>query len=126
MPNKPIQRTDQQNKALHLYFEMLAEELNSGGLTVQMVMKEKMELDWTKIMVKELLWKSTQKTLLGTQSTKDLAKQEDIDTVYDHLNRHLSEKFGVHVPFPSHEVGYWDKAPLIHEKTEKTKIPKVS
>lgn len=94
-----------------MYFRLLAEELNSAGYTVQLVLKEKMDLDWTPDSVKELLWRPAQKAILKKKSTKQLEKQKDIDTVFDHLNRHLSEKFGLSVQFPSHELNYWDSAP---------------
>ena len=106
------QRTGQQNKALHKYFELLADALNEAGFTVQLVLKEKVELDWNERSVKELLWRTAQQALLGKVSTTDLDKQEDISLIYDHLNRHLSTKFGLHVPFPSNEPGYWETAPL--------------
>lgn len=105
-------RTNQQNKALHVFFTLLAQELNESGQSVQLVLKEKMELIWTPSMVKELLWRPAQRAILKKKSTKDLKKQEEIDLIYDHLNRHLGEKFGVHVDFPSHEIGYADRAPL--------------
>jgi hypothetical protein len=112
-----MKRTGQQNRALHLYYTLLAQELNNAGYTVQLVLKEKMELDWTPDMVKELLWRPAQQAILEKKSTTELEKQQDIDTVYSHLNRHLSEKFGLHVPFPSHEIGYWESAPLGGDNT---------
>ena len=105
-------RTEQQNRALHLYFEQVAEALNDGGYTVQFVLKEKVEVDWDKDMVKDLLWRTAQQAILKKVSTTELAKQEDIDKVYDHLNRHLGEKFGIHVEWPTSIPGYWDSAPL--------------
>ena len=39
-------------------------------------------------------------------------KQEDIDKVYDHLNRNLGEKFCIHVEWPTNIPGYWETAPL--------------
>ena len=96
----PKPRTPTQNNALHLYFELLAEELNQAGYTVQLVLKEKMDLDWDKEKIKELLWRPAQHAILGKKSTTELSKQMDIDRVYDHLNRHISEKFGIHVGFP--------------------------
>lgn len=93
--------TDQQRKALHLWFTMVANELNASGNTVQLVLKEKMDIDWSKELVKELLWRTAQKAILGKHSTTELDKQMEIDQVWEHLNRHLGEKFGVHVPFPS-------------------------
>jgi hypothetical protein len=111
-----IKRTQTQNKALHKYFELLAQALNEAGYTVQLVLKEKMELDWDKDMVKDLLWRSAQQAILRKRSTMELNKQQDIDKVYEHLNRHMAEKFGLHVPFPSMEYGYYEKgAPLLSE-----------
>lgn len=111
---KPVEkpRTSQQNNALHLYYDLLAKELNGAGFTVQLVLKEKIDLDWTPSMVKELLWRTAQKALTSKDSTTELNKQEEITLIYEHLNRHISEKFGVHVPFPSietapPEMGYY-------------------
>lgn len=98
---KPKQRTLPQNNALHLYFMWLATELNLAGYTVQLVLKEKMDLDFTPEMVKELLWRPAQRAILKKKSTTELHKIEEIDKVYEHLNRHLGEKFKIHVPFPT-------------------------
>lgn len=94
-------RTVQQNRALHLYFFNLALELNLAGLTIQEVVKHKMEMDWTPESVKEILWRPAQKRLLGKKSTTKLMKHQEITLVWEHLNRHLSEKLGIYVPFPS-------------------------
>lgn len=96
-------RSDQQNRALHLWYGMVADELNDAGYTVQKVLKHKLELSWTPELVKEILWRSAQKRLLNVQSTTELKKVGDIDSIYDHLNRHLSEKFFISVPFPFDE-----------------------
>jgi hypothetical protein len=96
-------RTDTQNKALHLYFTHLAEELNSAGYTVQLVLKEKIDLDWTPEMIKELLWRPAQIAITGKKSTTTLDKVENITQIYEHLNRHVSEKFGLFVDFPHDE-----------------------
>lgn len=97
------QRTFSQNSALHLWFDLLANELNEAGYTVQLVLKEKVDLDWDGSKVKELLWRPAQKAILGKNSTTELSKIEDIDKVFDHLNRHISERFGLSVQFPSQE-----------------------
>jgi len=102
-PHVPKKRTEAQNAALHLYFTWLATELNLAGYTVQLVLKEKMDLDFTPEMVKELLWRPAQEAITKKKSTTELNKQEEIDVIFEHLNRHLGEKFGVHVPFPTDE-----------------------
>lgn len=94
-------RTQQQNSALHLWFKLLADEMNQAGYTVQLVLAQKMDLDWDKDKVKGLLWRPAQQAILKKKSTTELSKIEDIDKVWEHLNRHIGEKFGLHVPFPS-------------------------
>jgi len=97
------QRSEKQNKSIHLYFSHIAEELNNAGYTVQLVLKEKVDLEWDATKVKELLWRPAQKAITGKKSTIDLRKTGEIDYIYDHLNRHLAEKFHIHVPFPTQE-----------------------
>lgn len=95
------QRTAQQNKALHLFFEHVAKALNDAGLDMRKVMKPTVEIPWMKETVKEYLWRTVQDWQLGKKSTTELTKQE-VDKVYETLNAHLG-KLGVHVPFPSEE-----------------------
>jgi len=99
MVDKP--RTSQQNRALHLWFQQVADELNGGGYNVQLVIKEQLDVDWTGELVKELLWRMVMIAVVGKRSTTELKKHEEIDTIYDTLNRHLGEKFGIHVAFPN-------------------------
>jgi hypothetical protein len=96
------QRTLQQNKALHLYFTQLAEELNDAGLDMRKTLKPEVDIPWTPENVKNHLWRPIQEAQLGKESTTKLSKK-DVDKVYETLNRHLGEKLGVHVPFPSDE-----------------------
>jgi hypothetical protein len=94
-------RTSDQNKALHKYFDLLATGLNEAGLTVQMVLQKKVELDWTPNLIKEMLWRDIQIRLFGKTSTKELDKVSDINLVHETLTRHLGEKFGFENPeFP--------------------------
>lgn len=102
--------TRQQQKALHKYFELLAKELNGAGYTVQLFLKHAIDLDFDKSTVKELIWRPLQKALVQKGSTTELDKVSEIDLIYDHLNRHLGEKFGIHVPWPHYENK--DIAPL--------------
>lgn len=95
-------RTLKQNSALHLYYTHLAETLNGAGLDMRLVLKPEIDIPWTPETVKEHLWRPIQKGFLGIESTTDLTTK-NIDMVYDVLNRHLGQKFGVSVPFPSEE-----------------------
>lgn len=96
------QRTDQQNKSLHLWFSRVADELNSAGLDMRTVLKPGVSIPWTSKNIKEYLFRPIMQAQLGKDSTTELTTKE-IDQVFDVINRHLGEKFGVHVPFPSEE-----------------------
>lgn len=93
-------RTLTQNRALHKYFGLLAEELNKGGLSVVKTLK--VDVEWTPDSVKELLWRPIMEAVLDKKSTTQLNKDE-ITKVYDTLNLALSNKFGFSIEFPSKE-----------------------
>ena len=97
-------RTDQQNKAIHLYFTQVAEALNDAGLTLEKVVKNfKMEHEWSSVTVKELLWREAQKYAVNKYSTTELDKFEEIEKVYDIVNRFLASIGVESIPFPSVE-----------------------
>ena len=93
-------RTTTQNRALHKYFSLLANELNTAGLTISKMIK--VEVEWSPHTVKELLWKPVQMALLNKDSTTKLTKDE-VSKVYDTLNLALGQKKGISVPFPSQD-----------------------
>ena len=95
-------RTLSQNAALHLYCERLAEALNNAGYDMKRTLKEDVEIPWTKEMAKEYLWRPIQKVMTGEESTTEMNTVEPSE-IYEVLNRHIAEKFGVSVPWPSHE-----------------------
>lgn len=94
------QRTLQQNKALHKYFELLADALNDSGLDMKKVIT--VDVPWSADTVKQWLWKPVQKAQLLKESTTELTTAE-VDKVYETVNRLMAEKFDLHVPFPSDE-----------------------
>ena len=97
------QRTIQQNKALHKYFELIAEELNSAGYDMKKVLKPGVEIPWSRETVKEYLWRPLQEAYLLKPSTTKLNTKE-IDKIIDILTKHLGEKLGIELPdFPSIE-----------------------
>ncbi|HEB13358.1 MAG TPA: hypothetical protein ENI13_00075 [candidate division CPR3 bacterium] len=102
LPLKEKQRTIQQNKALHVLYELYAEALNEAGLDMREVLDESVDIPWSKDTVKNYLWRPIQKTQLEKSSTTELTTK-DIDKVFETLNRYLGEKHGLHVPFPSIE-----------------------
>jgi hypothetical protein len=96
-------RTAQQNKALHLYFQLVAEALNAAGLDIRTTLTSyDAEIAWTKTMVKELLWRPLMEIQLGKSSTAEMDTM-DIDIVYDTVNAFLA-KHGIHEDFPAKEI----------------------
>lgn len=100
-------RTEKQNNALHLYYRRVAEALNDAGLDMKVVLKPEIDIPWTEESVKKFLWKPVQEIYLAKKSTTEL-ETEDINKVYDILTRHIGEKFGIFVKFPSIEDHHED------------------
>ena len=100
--NEYKQRTLAQNRALHVLFRLLAEELNEKGLDMRKTLKPEVDIPWSTNSVKEYLWKPIQQAQLGKESTAELTTKE-IDEVFDTINKHLGERLSVHIPFPSIE-----------------------
>jgi len=94
-------RTLRQNNALHLYFGLLADAFNEAGLDMKAVLTT-VDIPWTTASVKEYIWKPIQKLQLQKSSTTELTTK-DIDKVFDTINRHISQKFGITEAFPSIE-----------------------
>ena len=110
METLPKQRTSQQNRALHKFYSLLSDELNTKGLDVRKVVKVGYSIWWTPQMVKEIIWRPFQKVKYGTDSTTFLKKQEQIDAIHEDIMRNLGEKFGVdYIDFPVDEQKQWEK-----------------
>ncbi len=92
-----------QNKSLHLYFTHLADELNNSGYSVIKTLRHDIDIDWTPTLIKELIWKTVQKASYDKKSTRDLTSGE-LQIIWETINRHMGQKFGIHVPFPSLEA----------------------
>jgi hypothetical protein len=97
------QRTISQNNALHQYFTELAEELNLHGLDMRKTLKPTINIPWSCDTVKEYLWRPVMKIQTGKESTTELTTKE-IDLVFDTINRHIGEQFGLTIEFPSIET----------------------
>jgi hypothetical protein len=109
-----LKRTNSQNRALHLFFSHLADELNNSGFDMKKVLKPTVDIPWSGRTIKEYLWRPIMKAQLNKDSTTELTTKE-IDEVFDTITRHLGEKFGVYVEFPSIETIFIS----LHNKNEK-------
>jgi len=97
--------TRQQQKSLHLFFRQVADELNKEGRTMTSVLQKFiLEVPATEYLVKDTLWRPLQIALYGKKSTTELLKKQEIDKIYDALNKFAAEQLQMSLPpFPSVE-----------------------
>lgn len=93
-------RTCTQNRAMHKYFTLLANELNDGGLDMRKTLKPDAELPWTPESVKTYIWKVVQEAMFGKASTTKLDTKQ-VSQVYQAVDKHLSTTFNIQVEFPT-------------------------
>ena len=96
------QRTLKQNSAMHVWIRRLVKALNDAGLDMRKVLKPSIQIPWTEESAKEHLWHPVQKIVCSKEKSSDLDTKE-VSAVYDVLNRHLGEKFGISIGFPENE-----------------------
>ena len=95
-------RTPLQNRSLHKYCTMLAEELNNSGQDMRKTLKPEIEIPWTMESIKNLMFKPIIKAMFDVDSTTDLDTKQ-ISEAYEVLNRHTAQKLGVSVIWPHEE-----------------------
>jgi len=94
------QRTLPQNRAIRLYWKLLAVALNEAGFTVEKVMRHDFEIPWTQELVGEILWRELQRAMFFIESTADLSTTQ-VSDIYHVLDHQVSMSTGgVSVDFP--------------------------
>ena len=103
-------RSIPQNSAMHLYFTQLAEKLNEAGFDKIGVLAHLKECQpWSAESVKRELWCVVQEALGFGKKTSKL-KQDQIDEVYNNLNKFLAIRLKMEsIPFPSMDSLYAKK-----------------
>jgi hypothetical protein len=90
-------------------FEKLKPIANADKVLQKMkdriVANEEIELTWTMILVKDVIWRPLQIHQTQKESTTKLTKSE-IDKVYELFNMVLG-RYGIHIPFPNREL--WEE-----------------
>lgn len=101
-------RTSTQNKAIHLLFTHLSDDLNTKGLDMRVVLKPEIQILWTPESVKREIWKPIMKAMYGIESTTEM-NTDQVSKIYEQIAKLLGEKFGVELEFPSKEQldDYW-------------------
>ena len=95
-------RSSQQNRALHLFFNQVAKELNSIGIpfVYRGLKGHDMEMQWTGELFKEMTWKPIQQAMYGTTSTTKLKRGKEIDSIFEVINKFFAER-GIEISFPN-------------------------
>lgn len=117
------QRTTLQNRSLHLYFTLLARALNDAGLDMREVLKPEVYMPWNKATVKDFLWKPVLRAMFQKDHTAKMTSKETTE-VFETLNRHLGERFGIHSEWPSLDVIMLKLKDLDDEQKIPAGIPK--
>ena len=96
-----MQRTPSQNKSLHKYCQMVADDMNAAGYVADEVISLPIRL--TGDLVKDCIFRRIMSALYkDKESTTELSTTE-IQDVYLNMSRALGEKFGITTPWPSEE-----------------------
>lgn len=97
-------RTSQQNRALHLWCDRLAESLNDAGYSFNDGKIIEVDVDFTKENIKEYMVHAVMTALYpDMKSTSELSTTQ-MQSVYEHIVRLLADKKGFTAPdWPHHE-----------------------
>ena len=97
-------RTLDQNASIHLWMTQVAQAFNDKGFFVNEVLEQMAPIAFTTPIYKECIWRPKQISLVGKKSSTKLDKVNDINVIYDYLNKNQKAKFGIDLPFPSEET----------------------
>ena len=96
------QRTQPQNRSIHLFCSMVADTLNGAGLDMKRTLKHDAEIPWSDDRAKEFLWRPVQIAMFNIESTTELNTAQ-VSEVHKVVMRHLQQSHGLpYVPFPSY------------------------
>ena len=91
------QRSSQQNRALHKFCALLADQLNAAGFDMRRVLKQDVDIPWNTLAVKDFLWRPIQTAMTGKESTTEMTTVEPT-VIHEVLARHLGQKLGIVCP----------------------------
>ena len=86
---------------MHLWFRQIADKLNKGGYFATHPFNNEVNVPFTEVLVKEMLYKPIIKAMYDKKSTTGLSGRE-LSEAAEVLVRWLAEHKGFLVPFPNH------------------------
>ncbi len=97
--HNPLNRSINQNSALHLYLAQLEDECRNMGYTMDMIIKKPAEIPITQTLLKDL-FRLYAKKMYAKNSTSKLDKNEFSDVV-NTFQRIIAQRLEISLPFPS-------------------------
>ena len=92
-------RTNQQNRALHKYCDLVAQAMDDAGYDAQTAIT--MPIQLTGAIVKESIFKVFMKALFPEKTSTTELSTTEMQTVYNNMARGIALKFeGIDVPWP--------------------------
>ena len=103
LTEKKNTRSTRQNKALHLMFTIISQQLNEMGIEYQYtgISGKQFSIMHTPELVKSFIWKPLQLALFNEKSTTKI-NTEQINQIVDVIAKFFAER-GVVIEFPSKE-----------------------
>lgn len=89
----------QQRKAFHTWLELLAQEADRKGITMQLILQQVAEVRPTKTLLKESVYKPLLKALTGLDSTEDQLTT-DLNPIVDTIVKLFAGMGVVAPPWP--------------------------
>jgi hypothetical protein len=99
----PKIRTNEQNRSMHKFFEIVSAQLNDIGHTFNFdgIKGLKMQLPYTPEIVKNFIWRPIQSALFDKESTTRLTTKE-VSQIAEIIIKFFAD-YGIIVEFPSKE-----------------------
>ena len=97
-------RSSNQNRALHLYFRIISDQLNEMGMEFNYmgISGQTYATRFTPEIIKEYTWRPIQKALFNVKSTTKINTKE-INEIAEVISRFFEER-GIDIEFPSIEL----------------------
>jgi hypothetical protein len=98
------QRTDLQNDSIHLFCRWIADAANGAGYEMKIsspLLSSDIEVPWTRESVKERIWRRVQTAKYPDRKSTTKLERGEVSEIADVIIRHLGEKRGLIVSFPS-------------------------
>ena len=94
-------RTGPQNRSLHKYLSMIADEAQNSGQTLDMLVLKPSEFPITETMLKDF-FREIGRRMFGKDSTSLLEKHE-FQKILEVFDKAIAERLEIYLPFPSDE-----------------------